>query len=207
MIALAAALDPLAEANRESGKNARAARSRDSRPRYMRGSPRRAGGLVAPDANSTLRVTFGRVKGVDRARRARVPAADDAPGIVEKHTGTGEFNAPKRELDAIAGAAGREEDALSRPEARDVPVDFLSTVDTTGGNSGSADAQREGRARAACSSTARSSRWLRTSCSTRRRRARSTSTAATCSGPCREVDGASDSSSRRWPEVAQPPAS
>ena len=59
-------------------------------------------------------------------------------GIVEKHTGEGEFDAPKTQLDAIKALRGRQEDALtSMPALKDVPVNFLSTVDTTGGNSGS----------------------------------------------------------------------
>src|SRR3546814_16607088 len=55
-------------------------------------------------------------------------------GIVEKDTGVEPFDAPKAELDAIAAGKG----ARYRMESLgDVPVNFLSDVDTTGGNSGS----------------------------------------------------------------------
>src|SRR3546814_12535759 len=52
-------------------------------------------------------------------------------GIVEKDTGVEPFDAPKAELDAIAAGKG----ARYRMESLgDVPVNFLSDVDTTGGN-------------------------------------------------------------------------
>src|SRR3546814_21104069 len=55
-------------------------------------------------------------------------------GIVEKDTGVEPFDAPKAELEAIAAGKG----AQYRMESLgDVPVNFLSDVDTTGGNSGS----------------------------------------------------------------------
>ncbi len=58
----------------------------------------RAGGLVAPDANSTLRVTFGQVKGVRARDGLFYEPQTTLRGIVEKHTGEGEFNAPKAQL-------------------------------------------------------------------------------------------------------------
>ena len=63
-IALSAALEPLAEANREAAKNRAGAYAR-IRPVYMEALLEKAGGLLAPDANSTLRVTYGQVRGVD----------------------------------------------------------------------------------------------------------------------------------------------
>jgi hypothetical protein len=59
-------------------------------------------------------------------------------GIVEKATGTGEFNAPKAELEAIRALRAGKKSPYFDAKLNDVPVDFLSTVDTTGGNSGSA---------------------------------------------------------------------
>src|ERR1035441_8576224 len=63
-ILLAASMEPLEEANRESAKNRGGAQAR-LMPRYMEALLAKAGGLVAPDANGTLRVTYGQVKGVD----------------------------------------------------------------------------------------------------------------------------------------------
>lgn len=133
---LAAALDPLAAANREAAKDRGGARSRLA-PRYMEAMLAKAGGLVAPDANSTLRVTYGQVKGVDAKDGLYYKPQTTLAGILQKNTGEGDFNAPKVQLDAIqALRAGRKTPYLDKALG-DVPVDFLSTVDTTGGNSGS----------------------------------------------------------------------
>ena len=104
---LAAALEPLNESIRETGKNLAGAYAK-LRPRYMEAMLARAGGLVAPDANSTLRVTFGQVKGVRARDGLFYEPQTTLRGIVEKHTGEGEFNAPKAQLAAIeALRAGR----------------------------------------------------------------------------------------------------
>jgi hypothetical protein len=92
---------------------------------------------VYPDANSTLRVTFGNVKGRDYGAdgTGSWTAFTTVKGVVAKHTGEGEFNAPERQLAAIrAKDFGRWAD----PKLKTVPVDFLATLDITGGNSGSA---------------------------------------------------------------------
>ena len=61
----------------------------------------KAGGLLAPDANSTLRVTYGQVKGVDPRDGLFYKPQTTLAGIVEKHTGSGDFDAPQKQLDAI----------------------------------------------------------------------------------------------------------
>jgi hypothetical protein len=135
-LALAAALEPLNESIREAGKDLAGAYAK-LRPRYMEAMLARAGGLVAPDANSTLRVTFGQVKGVRARDGLFYEPQTTLQGIVEKHTGEGEFNAPKGQLDAIAALRAGKKTPYLVDELGDVPVNFLSTVDTTGGNSGS----------------------------------------------------------------------
>ena len=134
-IMLAAALEPLMEANREVAKNRAGAYAR-LRPRYMEALLAKEGGLVAPDANSTLRVTYGQVKGVDARDGLFYKPQTTLQGILDKHTGTGDFNAPKVQLDAIKARVGKKS-PYTDAALRDVPVNFLSTVDTTGGNSGS----------------------------------------------------------------------
>lgn len=96
---------------------------------------------VYPDANSTLRVTFGTVAPyVARDGVIKGPFTT-VEGIVEKHTGKEPFNAPKPLLEAIkARRFGVYED----PVLHTVPVDFLSSADTTGGNSGSAVMNKRG---------------------------------------------------------------
>ena len=135
-VALAAALEPLAESNREAAKDRAGAYAR-IRPVYMEAMLEKAGGLLAPDANSTLRVTYGQVKGVSPRDGLFYKPQTTLQGIVEKHTGSGDFDAPQRQLDAIkALRAGRSTPFFDKG-VNDVPVNFLSTVDTTGGNSGS----------------------------------------------------------------------
>jgi hypothetical protein len=135
-IALAAALEPLAESVREWTKNRAGAYAR-LRPRYMQALLAKSGGLVAPDANSTLRVTFGQIKGVDAKDGLLYKPQTTLSGIVEKQTGEGDFNAPKKQIDAIRAFEAKPQSPYVYPPLKDVPVNFLSTVDTTGGNSGS----------------------------------------------------------------------
>ncbi len=137
LVTLALALHPLDQANREAQKRRQGASSR-LRPRYMQALLAKAGGLVAPDANSTLRVTFGTVKSKQGPDGLCWNAFTTLKGIEQKNTGEGEFNAPQRELDAIrALRTGQQRTPYLAGDLGDVPVDFLSTVDTTGGNSGS----------------------------------------------------------------------
>ena len=132
-ILLAAAMEPLAEADRDSAKNRSGALAR-LMPRYMEALLAKAGGLVAPDANGTLRVTYGQVKGVDAKDGLYYKPLTTLAGIIDKHTGAGDFDAPKVQLDAIR--SGKKTPYIDA-SLGDVPVNFLSTVDTTGGNSGS----------------------------------------------------------------------
>ncbi len=136
-LAFAAALEPLAESIRDAGKDRAGASSR-LRPRYMEAMLAKAGGFVAPDANSTLRVTYGQVLGVDAKDGLFYKPQTGLKGILEKQTGAGDFNAPQKQIDAIRRfLAGSRKSPYADPALNDVPVNFLSTVDTTGGNSGS----------------------------------------------------------------------
>ncbi len=135
-VALASALEPMAESIRDAAKNRAGAYAR-LRPRYMQALLAKAGGLVAPDANSTLRVTYGQVKGVDAKDGLFYKPYTGLAGILEKQTGTGDFNAPKKQIDAIAAFLKTRKSPYLDKGIKDVPVNFLSTVDTTGGNSGS----------------------------------------------------------------------
>jgi hypothetical protein len=83
-------------------------------------------------------VTFGQVK----ARPNAIDGVDwhaftTLAGIEQKHTGAGEFDAPDAQLAAIRALRAGRSSRYVVPELGDVPVDFLTTVDTTGGNSGS----------------------------------------------------------------------
>ncbi|MFI5169881.1 MAG: S46 family peptidase [Vicinamibacterales bacterium] len=134
---LALALDPLYQATQKA-ENRRYGRSTRVRPRYAKALLAEAGGLVAPDANSTLRVTYGQVKARPNAQDGiDYRAFTTLAGIERKHTGEGEFDAPDAQLAAIRALRAGKASRYLVPELGDVPVDFLSTVDITGGNSGS----------------------------------------------------------------------
>lgn len=96
---------------------------------------------VYPDANSTLRVTYGTVAPYSPRDGVTKGPFTTVEGIVEKHTGKEPFNAPAKLLEAIkAKRYGQFKD----PVLGSVPVDFLTSADTTGGNSGSAVMNRHG---------------------------------------------------------------
>ncbi len=137
ILKLAVLLQPMGEALRERDKE-RAGRRSLLRPRYMKALLDMQGGLVAPDANSTLRVTFGRVMGVSPKDGIFYLPQTTLQGVLDKHTGQDEFNAPKTLRDAAQALRAGKKTPYLDPKLNDVPVDFLSDVDTTGGNSGSA---------------------------------------------------------------------
>jgi len=133
MLDFAAALMPLELENLTRERETQGAMSR-VRPLYLEALRAMSGGKMYPDANSTLRITYGTVEGYAPRDAVRYVPQTTIAGIVQKNTGSGEFDAPKAELDAIRAnkTAGYVDATLGS-----VPVDFLSTVDTTGGNSGS----------------------------------------------------------------------
>jgi len=132
-IDLAAALMPLALENEKREKELAGAMSR-LRPMYMDALRAMSGGRLYPDANGTLRVTFGKVDGYPPKDGVWYTPQTTVLGIAAKNTGSGEFDAPKAQLAAIAE---HKFGSYADPQLGAVPVDFLSTVDTTGGNSGS----------------------------------------------------------------------
>jgi hypothetical protein len=87
-----------------------------------------------PDANSTLRLTYGYIKGYYPADAKYYSPITTLSGVVEKTTGEEPFNTPQKILDL----AGKEDyGQFKHPELNDVPVALLYNLDTTGGNSGS----------------------------------------------------------------------
>ena len=96
---------------------------------------------VYPDANSTLRVTYGTVSPYSPRDGLVKGPFTTVQGIVEKHTGTDPFAAPKNLLAAVKE---QRFGAFKDPVLGTVPVNFLSSADTTGGNSGSAVMNKRG---------------------------------------------------------------
>ncbi|RPE77294.1 S46 family peptidase [Vulcaniibacterium tengchongense] len=115
------------------------------RPAYMRALiayRRSQGRAVYPDANSTLRVSYGRISPMSPRDGIDYRPLTTVAGIVEKHTGQDPFDAPRPLLDAIArGDFG----STAEPSLKTQTVDFLTNLDTTGGNSGSPVLDADGR--------------------------------------------------------------
>jgi len=87
-----------------------------------------------PDANFTMRLSVGAVRGYSPRDAVSYKAFTTLDGVVEKYTGEKPFDAPER---LIALAEKGDYGQWADPEMGDVPVCFLSTDDITGGNSGS----------------------------------------------------------------------
>jgi len=87
-----------------------------------------------PDANRTLRLTYGRIRGYRPADAVYYRPLTTGDGVIEKTTGKEPFDTPSKLLDLLmAKDFGR----FEHPELKSVPVCMLYDTDTTGGNSGS----------------------------------------------------------------------
>jgi hypothetical protein len=106
--------------------------------RYAEARLENAGGLVAPDANGTLRLSYGTVLGPPEGGAAFTTTAE----LVQKHTGTSPFDAPEALRKAVIE---RRFGTYASPTLGEVPVNFLSTAKSTNGNSGSATLDAEGK--------------------------------------------------------------
>jgi len=94
------------------------------RPEWRRAVMAHAARPIAPDANSTLRVSFAHVQGYAPRDGVWYTPRTTLRGVVDKHTNAEPFDVPE----AVLAAA---------PDDLDLPVNFLADGDTTGGNSGS----------------------------------------------------------------------
>ena len=87
------------------------------------------------DANGTLRVTYGNVAGVSLEDGVRYEPFTRLEGIVQKHTNEEPFDASDKLLRLINN---KDYGKYFYEPINSVPVNFLSTLDITNGNSGSA---------------------------------------------------------------------
>lgn len=102
---------------------------------YMKGilelSPKEA--RIFPDANSTLRVTYGKVKGYAPSDAVYYSPVTYLDGIIEKYIpGDYEFDVPSKLLELY-----NNKDYGDYAENGKLPINFIATNHTTGGNSGS----------------------------------------------------------------------
>lgn len=107
------------------------------RPQYMAAIiayNKAQGKPVYADANSSLRVTVGHVKGYMPQDGMYAVPFTTLEGITAKDTGADPFDAPAKQLELIEQ---KQYGDYYVESVGSVPVNFLSTLDTTGGNSGS----------------------------------------------------------------------
>ena len=87
-----------------------------------------------PDANATLRLTFGHVKGYSPEDAVYKSPVTTLGGAIAKATDTAPFIMPERIVDLHAK---KDFGRFVHPKLKDVPTAILYDTDTTGGNSGS----------------------------------------------------------------------
>lgn len=87
-----------------------------------------------PDANLTLRLTYGKVDGYSPADAVQFRHYTTAQGVLDKHTGVDPFDAPD---DLIAKVRARDFGRYADKKSGSLITCFLSDTDITGGNSGS----------------------------------------------------------------------
>lgn len=100
------------------------------------------GQAVYPDANSSLRITFGQVTGYTKLDGSKQQPFTRLEEVAAKATGEEPFDAPQALLDAIKA---KRYGGLADRRLGTVPVNFLSDLDITGGNSGSPVLDARGR--------------------------------------------------------------
>lgn len=94
-------------------------------------SPKEA--RIFPNANSTMRITYGQVKGYSPADAVYYEPVTHLDGVIEKYVpGDYEFDVPQKLIDLY-----NRKDYGQYAENGKIPVNFIGTNHTTGGNSGS----------------------------------------------------------------------
>ncbi|MDX3773810.1 S46 family peptidase [Chromatiaceae bacterium AAb-1] len=96
---------------------------------------------VYADANGTLRITYGTVQGYQPKDAVWYQPVTTATGLLSKISATPPFDAPALQTETLRRAEfGR----YLYPGLKSLPVNFLSTVDTTEGGYGSPTLNRKG---------------------------------------------------------------
>lgn len=90
--------------------------------------------VFVPDANATLRITYGRVRGYSPADAIHKTPISTLQGVIEKTTGVEPYITPTEVIDRYRA---KDFGPFVHPKLGQVPVAILYNTDTTGGNSGS----------------------------------------------------------------------
>ena len=99
---------------------------------YQQGMAEMTGATPYPDANSTLRFTYGNIKGYSPREAVKYSPFTTIKGMIEKDTGANPFDVPQKLKDLQ-----RARDFGRYAEGGSVVVNFLASTDIIGGNSGS----------------------------------------------------------------------
>jgi len=99
-------------------------------------------GPFYPDANGTKRLTYGTIKGYSPRDAVAYSAFTTTDGILQKYTGTDPFDAPQKLLELVQSESFAN---YRDPVSKKMHVNLLTTLDTTGGNSGSPVLNGEGK--------------------------------------------------------------
>ena len=103
-------------------------------PEYLEARQAVLGDQFLPDANATLRLTFGNVKGYSPDDAIYQAPVTTLKGVLEKGSNGGDFEYPTK-LKELHEA--KDFGDYIHPTLKDVPVAILYNLDTSGGNSGS----------------------------------------------------------------------
>ncbi len=110
--------------------------------RYMQALRAFRGDSFAPDANGTLRITYGTVRGYQPSASSPIyEPFTTLSQMVAKDQGRDPFDTPPA---VLAMARSKTFGPYVDTTLKDVPVDFLSDLHITGGNSGSATLNAKG---------------------------------------------------------------
>jgi len=101
---------------------------------YIKGLLEMHEGLLASDANSTIRFTYGPVKGYVPRDAVYYEPFTSVKGVIEKDTGEFPFNVPEK-IKSLHNS--KDFGNYMNLQLGDVPACFLNTTNVTGGNSGS----------------------------------------------------------------------
>jgi len=104
--------------------------------KYLKGVlEMKKGSVLYPDANFTMRVSYGNVKSYVPRDAVKYKEICTLSGVMEKYKpGDYEFDAPSKLIDLINN---KDYGQYIDKKANDVVVTFITTNDITGGNSGS----------------------------------------------------------------------
>jgi hypothetical protein len=132
MIRLARLIDPESRRLRKMYEDRVEAVLNSSAAKIAMARYRLHGASEYPDATSTLRLSFGPVKGYENDKGQYIPYATTFEGLYRRATGEAPFRLPERWL-----AAKQALDLTT-------PFNFVTTADTHGGNSGSPTVNTKG---------------------------------------------------------------